>query len=105
MENTDKKKIKLEVEIPTVIYMALLENKMRNQDEILEQARQGVVETFYNMYRNPSLVPVPLKQYFEANFGTPPELTTKRKSKKKTALPPAEVSPTNEDTKLPNSLE
>ena len=51
----ETKRIKLEVEIPTVIYMALLENKMRDQEDILERARKGTVAAFYAMYRNPSL--------------------------------------------------
>ena len=81
----ETKRIKLEVEIPTVIYMALLENKMRDQEDILERARKGTVAAFYAMYRNPSLVPVPLRQYFEANYGAPPELPAqKKKGKKKT---------------------
>ena len=68
----ETKRIKLEVEIPTVIY-------------ILERARKGTVAAFYAMYRNPSLVPVPLRQYFEANYGAPPELPAqKKKGKKKT---------------------
>ncbi len=84
MDKNETKKIKLEVEIPAVIYMALLENKMRDQENILERARKGAVAAFYAMYRNPSLVPVPLKQYFEANYGAPPELPgQKKKSKKK----------------------
>ena len=77
----ETKRIKLEVEI----YMALLENKMRDQEDILERARKGTVAAFYAMYRNPSLVPVPLRQYFEANYGAPPELPAqKKKGKKKT---------------------
>ena len=58
----ETKRIKLEVEIPTVIYMALLENKMRDQEDILERARKGTVAAFYAMYRNPSLVPIPLRK-------------------------------------------
>lgn len=84
MENKETKKVKLEVEIPSVIYMALIENKMRDQNEIMERVRQGVVEVFYKMYSNPSFVPVPLKQYFEANYGEPPELhIPKGRSKRK----------------------
>ena len=79
----ETKRIKLEVEIPTVIYMALLENKMRDQEDILERARKGTVAAFYAMYRNPSLVPVPLRQYFEANYGAPPELPAQKKKGKK----------------------
>ncbi len=83
MEKQETKKVKLEVEIPSVIYMALLENKMRNQEEIMERARRSVVEAFYGMYRNPVLVPVPLKQYFEANYGAPPDLPNQRKRSRK----------------------
>lgn len=84
MDNTETKKIKLEVEIPSVIYTALIGNKMRNPDEIMERVRQGVVEVFYKMYNNPSLVPIPLKQYFEANYGEPPKFyISKRRSKRK----------------------
>lgn len=79
----ETKRIKLEVEIPTVIYMALLENKMRDQEDILERARKGTVAAFYAMYRNPSLVPVPLRQYFEANYGAPPELPAQKKRVRK----------------------
>lgn len=93
MNKHETRKIKLEVEIPAVIYMALLENKMRDQEDILERAKRGTVEAFYAMYRNPSLVPVPLKQYFEANYGAPPELPSQKKRTKKKAEenPPSSV--------------
>ncbi len=92
MDNVETKKIKLEVEIPSVIYTALIGNKMRNQDEIMERVRQGVVEVFYKMYNNPSLVPIPLKQYFEANYGKPPELhISNRRSKRKKEEEPSKV--------------
>ena len=44
MNKHETRKIKLEVEIPAVIYMALLENKMRDQEDILERAKRGTVE-------------------------------------------------------------
>lgn len=95
----ETKRIKLEVEIPTVIYMALLENKMRDQEDILERARKGTVAAFYAMYRNPSLVPVPLRQYFEANYGAPPELPAQKKKGKKK---PEETQPADDQNEFGN---
>ena len=108
MENTETKKIKLEVEIPSVIYAALIENKMRNQDEIMERVRLGVVELFYKMYNNQTLVPVPLKQYFEANYGEPPELLhipNNRRSRRKKETDVSKVSDNDTDVESRSGMQ
>lgn len=60
----ETKRIKLEVEIPTVIYMALLENKMRDQEDILERARKGTVAAFYAHVSKPFTCPCPAETIF-----------------------------------------
>ena len=80
--SAETKRVRVEVEIPLAIYAALIENKLQNQENIMNRVKQAAVGAFYAMYHSQSVLPSSLRQYFEATYGKPPELPKVKKTQK-----------------------
>lgn len=99
---TEFRKYKVDVDIPFVLYEALLNNPTLGEEMVKERIEKAVYDALHKTYSNPKILPASVRKYLEAKHGVP-VMDKKDKIKEQAAEEmqeepdPAETSPAEDN--------